>query len=66
MLVFKLAALIELIFVMLEFEGLAHLRGLPLRGGKIQQLGLVFASAYVVAEFVALFTRPPRQTRPWL
>jgi hypothetical protein len=65
MLVFKLAALVELILVILEFGGFVHLRGLPLGGGQIQQLGIVFASAYVVAEFIDLFRRP-RRPGPWL
>jgi hypothetical protein len=56
----------KLILVILEFSGFVHLRGLPLGGGQIQQLGLVFASAYVVAEFIDLFRRPHRQPRPWL
>ena len=60
MLIFKLASLVELILVILEFSGFVHLRGLPLGGGQIQQLGLVFASAYVVAEFIDLFKRPSR------
>ena len=63
MLVFKLAALVELILVILEFGRFVHLRGLPLGGGQIQQLGIVFASAYVVAEVIDLFkgsSRPPR------
>lgn len=66
MLVFKLAALLELILVILEFSGFVHLRGLPLGGGPIQQLGIVFASAYVVAEIIDLFKGPSRQPRPWL
>ena len=65
MLVFKLAALVELILVILEFSGFVHLRGLPLGGGPIQQLGIVFTSAYVVAEFIDLFRQPQRQPRPW-
>jgi hypothetical protein len=44
MLVFKLAAMVELIFVILEFSGFGHLRGLPLGAGQIQQIGIVFAS----------------------
>ena len=63
MLVFKLAALVELSLVILEFSELIHLRGLPLGGGQIQQLGIVFASAYVVAEFIDLLKGPPRQPR---
>jgi hypothetical protein len=66
MLVFKLAALVELILVILEFSGFVHLRGLPLGGGQIQQLGLVFATAYVIAEFIDLFKGLPRRPRPWL
>ena len=65
MLVFKLAALVELILVILEFGGFVHLRGLPLGGGPIQQLGLVFTTAYVVAESIEIFRRPPRSPRPW-
>ena len=66
MLVLKLAALVELALVILEFCGFVHLRGLPLGGGQIQQLGIVFGSAYVVAEVIDLFKGPPRQPRPWL
>jgi hypothetical protein len=63
--VLKLAALLELALVILENIGYVHLRGLPLGGGRIQQLGIVFASAYVVAECIDLFRRPPRQPRSW-
>ena len=63
MLLFKLAALVEL--VILEFGGFVHLPWLPLGGGPIQQLGVVFASAYVVAEFIDLFRRPSKPPRPW-
>lgn len=66
MLVFKLASLVELILVILEFGGFVHPRALPLGGGQIQQIGLVFATAYVVAEFIDLFRGPPRTSRPWL
>lgn len=65
MLVFKLAGLVELILVILEGCGCLSTR-LPLGGGHIQQLGIVFASAYVVAEFIDIFRRPPGQPRPWL
>ena len=53
MLVFKLAALVELSLVILESCGCFRTR-LPLGGGHIQQLGIVFASAYVIAELVDL------------
>lgn len=66
MLIYKLAALVELSLVILEFGGFVHLPWLPLGGGQIQQLGIVFASAYIVAEFIDLFKGPPRQPRPWL
>ena len=66
MLVYKLAALVELSLVILENSGYIHLRALQLGGGQIQQLGIVFASAYVVAELIDLFKGPPRQRRPWL
>jgi hypothetical protein len=61
MLIYKLAALVELSLVILEDSGYIHLNGLPLGGGQVQQLGLVFASAYVIAEFIDLFKGPRRQ-----
>lgn len=54
MLPFKLAALVELTFVILESCRFAHLTWLPLGGDQIQQIGIVFATAYVVAEFLDL------------
>ena len=66
MLVFKIAALVELILVILESGGFVHLPWLPLGGGQIQQLGIVFTSAYVEAEFIDLFKGPSRPPRPWL
>jgi len=65
LLVFKLAALVELILVVLEFSGFVRLRGLPLGGGQIQQIGIVFATAYVVAEFIDLLKGARGQPRPW-
>ena len=61
MLIYKLAALVELSLVILEDSGYIHLNGLPLGDGQVQQLGLVFASAYVIAEFIDLFKGPRRQ-----
>ncbi len=58
MLIYKLAALVELSLVVLENSGYIHLSGLPLGGGQIQQLGLVFATAYVIAESIELFKKP--------
>ena len=52
---FKLAALVELVLVILENSGHAYLkRKLPLGGGHIQQIGLVFATAYVITEITGL------------
>ena len=58
MMIYKVAALLELSLVILENSGIVHLRGLPLGGGQIQQLGLVFATAYVMAESIELFKKP--------
>jgi hypothetical protein len=57
MLIYKLAALVELSLVILEDSGYVHLSGLPLGGGQIQQIGIVFATAYVIAEFIEIFSR---------
>lgn len=55
----------DMSLVILENIGYVHLRGLPLGGGRIQQLGIVFATAYVVAEFIEIFKGPPpRDRRP--
>ena len=62
--VIKVAALVDLSLVILEFGGFVHLPWLPLGGGQIQQLGIVFATAYVIAELVDLFKKKPRQ-HPW-
>ncbi len=68
MLPFKLAGLVELILVILEFGRFVHLPWLPLGGGQIQQLGIVFTTAYVIAEFIELFKGrpdgPDRGTKP--
>jgi hypothetical protein len=63
--VFKLAALLELSLVILESSGYVHLRGLPLGGGQIQQIGVVFATAHVITELIDIFKGPPRESRPW-
>ena len=55
MLVFELAALAELARFILENSGYARLHGLPLGGGQIQQVGLIFAAAFVVAKSMELF-----------
>jgi hypothetical protein len=61
--IFKLAALVELSLVILENSGYIHLRGLPLGGGQIQQIGLVFATAYVISEFIDVLRGPSRYPR---
>ncbi len=66
MLVFKLAGLVELMLVILENIGIVHPHWLPLGGGEIQQIGIVFASAYVVAELIDLLKWARREARPWL
>jgi len=57
MLVFKLAALVEMSLVIVRSCGYFPTR-LPLGGGHIQQLGIVFASAYVIVEFISLLAGP--------
>jgi hypothetical protein len=53
MLVFKLA-LVEMSLVIVENCGYFHTR-LPLGGDHMKQLGIVFASAYVIAELIDIF-----------
>jgi hypothetical protein len=59
-LTFELAALVELCLVILENSGYVHLGGLPLGGGQIQQIGLISATAYVIARLIELLKGPPR------
>lgn len=60
MLVYELAALAELSLVIVENCGYFHLNGLPLGGGQIQQIGLIFATAYVIARLIELFKKELR------
>ena len=53
MLFFKLAALVEMSLVILTSCGFFRTR-LPLGGDHMKQLGIVFASAYVIAELVSV------------
>jgi hypothetical protein len=53
MLVFKLAALVEMSLFIAESCGFFPAR-LPLGGDHMKQLGIVFASAYVIAELIEL------------
>ena len=51
--VFELAALTELSLVIVENCGYFRAR-LPLGGGQIQQIGILFATAYVVSRVMEL------------
>ena len=51
--VYELAALTELSFVILENCGFFRTR-LPLGGGQIQQIGILFATAYVISRLMEL------------
>jgi hypothetical protein len=53
MLIYELAALAELSLVILENCGLLRTY-LPLGGGQIQQIGILFATAYVIAKLAVL------------
>jgi hypothetical protein len=57
MLVFKLAALVEMSLFILKSCGFFPTR-LPLGGDHMKQLGIVFASAYVIAEFISVLAGP--------
>ena len=54
MLVYELAALAELALVIVENCGWFRTR-LPLGGGRIQQIGVLFAAAYIIARLIELF-----------
>lgn len=54
MLVYELAALADLSLVIVENCGYVHLSGLPLGGGQIQQIGILFATAYVISRLMEL------------
>lgn len=53
MLVYEFAALTELSLVIVEDCGWFRTR-LPLGGGQIQQIGILFAAAYVIARLIEL------------
>lgn len=63
MLAFELAALVEFCLSVLEGAGYLHADFLPLGGGQLAQLGLIFAVAYVVRRLVEIFSQPPRRRR---
>lgn len=67
MFAYKVAGLAEIVLVLAEHSGYFHNLQLPLGGGQIQQIGIVFAAAHVVSESNELFksfgsrlTRHPR------
>lgn len=47
---YKIAGLAEIVLVLIEHSGWLHPFQLPLGGGQVQQIGIVFAAAHVVAE----------------
>jgi hypothetical protein len=59
-LIYKIAALVDLSLVVWENIGYFHASWLPLGGGQMQQIGLVFVTAYIVTELVELSSGPPR------
>ena len=57
MLIYELAALIELSLVLSESSGYFHLSLLPLGGGQVQQIGIVFGIAHVIARTMELIKK---------
>lgn len=55
--VYKVAALVELFLVLFENSGYVHTSLLPLGGGPIQQMGIVFGTAHLIAEARTLLER---------
>lgn len=51
---FEIAALIELALVVLESLGVVRSGLLPLGGGNIQQIGILFAAAFIIERSIAL------------
>jgi hypothetical protein len=47
---YKIAGLAEIVLVVIEHSGYFHTLQLPLGGGQIQQIGIVFAAAHVASE----------------
>jgi len=50
MFAYKIAGLAELVLVLVEHSGWIHPFRLPIGGGQLQQIGMIFAAAHVVAE----------------
>lgn len=57
--IYKIAALIESALVFLEVSGLLHSKLLPIGGGQLQQLGIIWGAADLFARgFELLKNRP--------
>jgi len=50
MFAYKIAGLAEMVLVLVEHSGYFHASQLPLGGGQVQQIGIVFAAAHVFSE----------------
>jgi hypothetical protein len=59
-LIYKVAALVEFFLVVVENSGYVHTSLLPLGGGPIQQIGIIFATAHLIAESRKLLKRANR------
>lgn len=57
MFAYKIAGLAEIVLVVMEHSGYFHSAQLPLGGGQIQQIGIVFAAAHVASESMELLQR---------
>lgn len=56
--IFRIAALLELSLTALEALNILKDGLLPLGGGHIQQVGIVFAIAFAIVEFMNIFNNP--------
>jgi hypothetical protein len=54
MFAYKIAGLVEIVLVVMEHSGYFHSAQLPLGGGQIQQIGIVFGAAHVASESMDL------------
>ena len=57
MVFYELAALLEIALVVVESLGILKPGALPLGGGHIQQIGIIFGTAFVVDRLIALLHR---------
>jgi hypothetical protein len=63
MLTYRFAALIEIALVVVEYSGYFHTSLLPIGGGQIQQIGIVFAVAHTAVESIDLMNTLRRRIR---